>query len=409
VQALAKRKQRSPALHSAKGFAAAETLAAPHQHSQTRKRTAGIANLRLGALNLFFLAVLTTSLFVACAKRPLSPSELRAITVEVVAASQRISTHKSEITIRPEVREMGDRKISTDHIYVTLGGDSEITALREALGAIARRHHLQLVESGASVRRFDFTFNGERTHSIHIVSPLAERSRPSPGRSVRVPRLAIIIDDLGNDRAAADALLSLPFPLTISVLPHLPLSSEIAEEAYRRNDQVMLHLPMESQGESAPSEGTKPEEIELRVGMNRNQVHQVVSSMIDTVPHVSGVNNHQGSRATTDAALMQAVMEELRARNLYFIDSRTTASTVAYDQAHAARVRAASRKVFLDDVPARDAILAQLDQAARDATRDGSAIAIGHPHPATIAALAEEAPRLEARGIRIVFASDLVQ
>lgn len=368
-----------------------------------------MANFPLGALKLFFIAVITTSLFVACAKKPLSPQELRAITVEVVAASQRISTHKSEITIRPEVREMAGRKVSTDHIYFTLEGDPEVTALREALGAIAGRHHLQLVESGGGVRRFDFTFNGERTHSIHVVSPLAERSRLSPGRSVGAPRLAIIIDDLGNDRAAADALISLPFPMTISVLPHLPLSSEIAEEAYRRNDQVMLHLPMESQGESAPSEGTKPEEIELRVGMNRNQVHQIVSSMIETVPHVSGVNNHQGSRATTDAALMQAVMEELRARNLYFIDSRTIASTVAYDQAHAARVRAASRKVFLDDVPERDAILAQLDQAARDATRDGSAIAIGHPHPATIAALAEEAPRLEARGIRIVFASDLVQ
>jgi uncharacterized protein len=120
------------------------------------------------------------------------------------------------------------------------------------------------------------------------------------------------------------------------------------------------------------------------------------------------VNNHQGSRATGDRALMQALMEELRERNLFFIDSRTSASTVAYDTAETARVRAASRKVFLDDVPTRDAILAQLDLAARDAARDGSAIAIGHSHPATIAVLAEEAPRLETRGIRMVFASELV-
>jgi uncharacterized protein len=247
----------------------------------------------------------------------------------------------------------------------------------------------------------------ERTRSTDVITPLARRRLPS-GRGATGPRLAIIIDDLGNDRPAADSLMALPFPLTISVLPHLPLSAEIAEEAYRRNDEVMLHLPMESRGESTPSESAKPEEIELREGMNRAQVHDLVASMLDTVPHASGVNNHQGSRATADPALMQAVMAELRARGLFFVDSRTTASTVAYNAAESTGVRAASRKVFLDDIPTREAILAQLDLAGLDARRDGSAIAIGHPHPATIAALAEETPRLESRGIHMVFASELV-
>lgn len=101
-------------------------------------------------------------------------------------------------------------------------------------------------------------------------------------------------------------------------------------------------------------------------------------------------------------------MPELRRRGLFFIDSRTTAATVAYDTAERLGVRAASRKVFLDDMPDREAILAQLELAADDALRDGEAIAIGHPHPATIAALAEGVPRLENRGIRLVFASALV-
>src|SRR4029077_3480607 len=122
-----------------------------------------------------------------------------------------------------------------------------------------------------------------------------------------------------------------------------------------------------------------------------------------------GVNNHQGSRATADPALMQALMPALRQRGLFFVDSRTTAATVAYDTAEHDGVRAASRKVFLDDTPTREAILAQLDLAARDARRDGWSIAIGHPHPATIAALREGVPRLEARGIRLVFASDVVR
>ena len=101
-------------------------------------------------------------------------------------------------------------------------------------------------------------------------------------------------------------------------------------------------------------------------------------------------------------------MPELHARGLFFIDSRTTASTVAYDAAERADVPAASRKVFLDDTQERAAILAQLDLAAKDAMRDGSAIAIGHPHPATIAALSEAVPKLQARGIRLVVVSELV-
>jgi polysaccharide deacetylase 2 family uncharacterized protein YibQ len=166
----------------------------------------------------------------------------------------------------------------------------------------------------------------------------------------------------------------------------------------------MLHLPMQSESDTA-----KTEEIELRVGMNEQRVDSALAGMLETVPHAVGVNNHQGSRATADPALMAALMPELRRRDLFFVDSRTLASTVAYDTAERLGVRAASRKVFLDDSVNRAAILGQLELAARDAGRDGSAIAIGHPRPATIAALAEGLPRLEARGIRLVFVSDVVK
>jgi polysaccharide deacetylase 2 family uncharacterized protein YibQ len=237
-----------------------------------------------------------------------------------------------------------------------------------------------------------------------VVTPLAARARPPARPGAANARLAIILDDFGYDRAAADTLLALPFPLTVAVIPHLPLSTEVAEEAFRRGDQVLLHLPMESE-----SDGAKPEEIELHVGMTPAQVDEALAGMLDSVPHAVGVNNHQGSRATADPALMQALMPALRQRGLFFIDSRTTAATVAYDTAERDGVRAASRKVFLDDTPTREAILAQLDLAARDALRDGWSIAIGHPHPATIGALREGVPRLEARGIRLVFASDVVR
>jgi polysaccharide deacetylase 2 family uncharacterized protein YibQ len=362
----------------------------------------------------FFAALIVAAALVlaGCEKKSLSKTELRAVTDEVVSAAQRVTGRKSEISIHPEIQPSltgGPGRLSADNIYISLEDPSKANALRQALAEIARHHKLGVTESSTGgVLRYDLSFRGNRTHAIHIVTPLAVRSRASAARPAGNPRLAIILDDMGHDRAAADSLLALPFPLTISVLPHLPLSAEVAEEAYRRGDQILLHLPMEPEAEGGNSEGVTPEEIELRVGMNPDQVNSTLEGMLETVPHAAGVNNHQGSRATADLPLMQDLMAALHDRKLFFIDSRTTAATVAYDAAGRAGVPAASRKVFLDDTPTKEAVLAQLRLAARDASREGSAVAIGHPHAATIAALAQGVPGLEAHGVRLVFASDLV-
>ena len=359
-------------------------------------------HLRSNLRRLVCQFVAALALFLtSCGEKPLSKSQLRAITSEIVGAARRIAGRQSEITIRPETQ--GQR--AADSVYISLGSPSQTNALRSSLAAVARRHNLSIVErSGAGVVRFDLAFAGNRTHTIHLITPLGARPRQLIEHNGRGPRLAIVIDDLGYDQSAADSLLALPFPLTASVLPHLPLSTQVAEQAYRRGDQVLLHLPMEPESDAA-----KREDVELRVGMNAKQVESALEGMLETVPHVAGVNNHEGSRASADPALMEALMPALGERGLFFIDSRTTAATVAYRAAKRSGVRAASRKVFLDDTPTREAILEQLDIAARDAFRDGSAIAIGHPHPATIAALSRGIPRLEARGIRLVLVSDVVE
>jgi polysaccharide deacetylase 2 family uncharacterized protein YibQ len=366
-----------------------------------------------GAVRIFAaFAVALLVLIAGCSKKSLSKTELRGVTGEIVAAAQKITGRKSEIAIRPELQPTKhgvSTQLAADNIYISLTDPSQTSALAQALTEIAHHHHLAITETTSSgVVRFDFTFSGIRTHTVHVITPLAAHAHsPSPSsqnQSESNSRLAIIIDDMGYDRSAADAVLALGFPLTVSVLPHLPLSTEVAEEARRRGDQVMLHLPMESE-----ADGAKPEDIELRVGMNAAQVNSTLAGMLETVPYVVGVNNHQGSRATSNPALMQALMPALRQRGLFFIDSRTDIKTVAYETAERNGVRAASRKVFLDDVASREAILKQLDLAARDARRDGFTIAIGHPRPATIAALANGVPRLEAQGIHLVFASDLVQ
>jgi polysaccharide deacetylase 2 family uncharacterized protein YibQ len=385
----------------------------PQRNTRSEKHSSEKPHLRFlpaPSLRPFPLVyVLIVICLLGCGDKSIRKNEIRAITSEIVAAAQKTTQRKSEIAIRPEVQpaDAGANRSPADDVYVTLSDASQADGLKQALDEVAHRHTLSVSETNSdSVQRFDFFFNGTRTHTVHVVTPVAARVHPSVSQngSKSGPRLAIILDDMGYDRAAADAAFALQFPITLSVIPHLPHSAEVAEEAYRRGDQVLLHLPMEAEAGE-----TKAEAIELRVGMKADQVERNLDSMLETVPHAAGVNNHQGSRATADAKLMGELMPALRRRGLFFVDSRTTAATVAYDAAERAGVRSASRKVFLDDTTNRDAILSQIDLAARDATRDGFAIAIGHPHPATIAALVEAAPRIEASGVSFVFVSQVVQ
>jgi len=368
---------------------------------------------------LLLIAVLLVSL-TGCRKKQLSPAEIRAITREFVFAARNATAGKAEIGMRPEnlTREAGSNpsgrlsgqgELGADHLYITLppgrSGEADLAALHaleSELNRVAGRHGLERDHRAGApgLVRFDYRLGDRRTHAIHIITPLVRRM---PITRVPSARLAIIIDDLGYDRAEADALFVLPFPLTLAVLPHLAYSADIAEEAHRRGYQVMLHLPMES-----ANGGAKPEAVELRAGMSPTEATRLLAGMLDTVPHAVGVNNHQGSLATADGQLMAAIMLALRERDLFFIDSRTTPATLAYDAALRARVPAAYRNVFLDDTATREAVRQQLALAARRARQQGSAIAIGHPYAATFQALQEYLPELEAQGLSLVFASELV-
>lgn len=216
-------------------------------------------------------------------------------------------------------------------------------------------------------------------------------------------KLAILLDDLGSDSATAEEIFSMPYPLTISVLPGHVHSVDIANEARLRGYEVMLHLPMQSVGRE------QPEERELRPGMGSAEVATLLEQFLGEVPGVKGVNNHQGSQATADPALMNELMSTLLEHHLFYVDSRTTAATVAYDSAKQDGVEAAFRNVpFLDDVETDSAIEKQLAMAIRGAREKGEAIAIGHPHAATLRALRVMLPRAQGEGVKLVFVSELV-
>ena len=250
---------------------------------------------------------------------------------------------------------------------------------------------------------FYYSKSDAQTHlvHIHVSAKLAERSdRAGPSSGAK---LAIILDDLGNDRSAAEAVFELPYPLTISVLPNHEHSQEIAQEAERRGYQVMLHLPMQAVSTE------KPEAQELRPGMPAGEVSKLVNQFLQDIPGAVGVNNHQGSEATSDPALMRELMPVLRGHHLFYIDSRTTASTVAYETAQSSRVPSAFRNVpFLDDVAELGAVRKQLELALRGAREKGEAVAIGHPHPPTLQALRDVLPNAPSEGVRLTFASELV-
>ena len=365
---------------------------------------------------LVFLFLLGAALICAagCKKKPPpATAQIRAVTRELVFAARNATGGRAEVGMRPEYapRQPGKpQTLATDQIYITvpltragLPDRAAHDAIEKELARVAQFHHLRRVaRSGVpGMERFDYMLDGRRTQSIHLITPLAAAVSARP--TSRRPLLAIVIDDLGNDPAQADALFRLSFPLTLSVLPHLPDSGEIAEEAHRRGYQVLLHLPMASTG------GEKDELIELRPGMDSNTVRQTFAAMLDTVPYAAGVNNHEGSLGTSDHTLMNELMPLLHERNLFFVDSRTTAATVAEAAAHSAGVPATSRNVFLDDEQSPGAIRKQFAVAVRNAREKGSALAIGHPHPETLQVLTDMLPGIERQGITLVFASDLAR
>jgi polysaccharide deacetylase 2 family uncharacterized protein YibQ len=336
----------------------------------------------------------------------LPATEIHAITRELAATAAKTALPGTAVRQQPQASD--DFPERTDRLDITLRSADPVqyrstsTTLLQALAGIATRH--DLTQDSPSESRegilYRYRHAGIPTHTIHIHFARTAGAAPS---SQATARLAIILDDLGTDRAAADAIFALPFPLTLSVLPNHTHSVDIADEAQRRGYEVMLHLPMQS------VENEKPEAQELRPGMNASEVAAILDQMVSAVPGVVGVNNHQGSQATADQPLMSELMPVLRDRGLFYIDSRTTAATLAFDAARASGVPTAFRNVpFLDDVAETGAVRKQLELALREAKTKGEAVAIGHPHPATLQALREILPHAESQGVRLVLASDLV-
>jgi uncharacterized protein len=216
------------------------------------------------------------------------------------------------------------------------------------------------------------------------------------------PRLAIIIDDCGQWPVTERAFVALPFPLTLSVLPHVRFGSAIARDASAAGKGVMLHLPMQTISGEYPGPGT------ITTTMADAAIRKEVAGDLAELPQARGVNNHEGSLATQDARVMGDIADVLAHDGRFFIDSRTSSASVGESVARGRGVPSASRSVFLDNDDNEAAIEARLLEAIADARSTGSAIAIGHPRAATLAAVRLLGPKAEADGVELTLASALV-
>jgi len=221
--------------------------------------------------------------------------------------------------------------------------------------------------------------------------------------------IAVVIDDVGNADGSIERLGRLDGPLAIAVLPGTPRAREAAELARRKGWDLLVHLPMA--GARGPLEpGTISSDDDDATIASR------VAAAIDTVAGASGLNNHQGSLATADRRVVRAVLAVVRDRGLFFLDSRTSAASVATEEARALGLATISRDVFLDDARAEaaaeggapEALATAWSRAVAIAASKGHAVVIGHPHAATVDFLAASLPALGKRGVLAVRVSELV-
>lgn len=194
-------------------------------------------------------------------------------------------------------------------------------------------------------------------------------------------KLAIVIDDFGYRPHQENQVLALPANISVAVLPNAPHALEMATKAHNAGHEVLIHLPM------APLSKQPLEKDTLRPEMSSGEIERIIREAVSKVPYAVGLNNHMGSAMTSSLFGMQKVMQALGQYNLYFLDSMTIGNSQSTRAASGTKVKVIKRKVFLDDTQNEADIRMQFNRAVALARRNGSAIAIGHPHPATVRVL----------------------
>lgn len=334
---------------------------------------------------------------------------------------------KNNLTVRDSkevIKEVPRQKVEglirwhTRQLLVNIPEETSIEKLQQALQIGVQNAGAQVFSAqpdnyqGISVIRLDIGLKDKVAgDDITIISDRVYLAREKAAAIVTQKpevrghgQIAIVIDDFGYSKEPISAFAGIARPLTFAVLPYQPFSNEAAARGLSSGHQIILHLPMEPFTQAEQSE-----KLTITVNMSDSEIQEMTQKAIQSVPGLIGVNNHQGSRATADRRVMKAVLGELKRDSLFFLDSRTSSQSIGAETARQMGIRTGENQLFIDNTDEVSAIKAKLRTAQDMAIKYGSVIVIGHARMNTAAAVSEMVGELEAKGIQLVFLSQMVK
>ena len=372
----------------------------PTKRRRTKKRRPGFFEKNQLLFVVFGLAafVLTSLIFLARLEEQPKPPVVAPVTKPPVDYTGKLHAEVESMLAAMDL-EPGSiqRDLDQSPARYSVAGEfpapDVVAGFAESLRTIPGEYSIRLREANS------LTVEKSRVTQIviHFMPPLPEFPDG--------PLMTIIMDDLGRSALTAKMLVSFPEPITFAILPGEPHALQVAEIAHAADHEVMLHVPMEPQGYPA----VNPGDDALFVAQSDAEIRRRFDLLLARIPYVTGTNNHMGSRFTEDARALSPVMESLREKGLFFIDSRTSGQSRVTEVARHFGVPTMDRDVFLDNVAEVGAIVREIKRLENKARRQGTAIGICHPYPETLEALRRELPEMRSRGITVVPVSVLLR
>tara|TARA_Y100000588_G_scaffold219264_1_gene233186 strand:- start:618 stop:1469 length:852 start_codon:yes stop_codon:yes gene_type:complete len=278
-----------------------------------------------------------------------------------------------------------------------------VATYKKIIGALSLVIAILLISNYSALRKLDMVTR----ITVEDIETIEEPVFTQPATDIiqdATKAIVLVIDDFGyrND-SVSDRFLNLPVPITCAVLPGHSQSASIAKKAIKSGKEVIIHMPMESSVSM-----TGEDEFKLKVGMTSEEIEWRLNEALKEIPEAVGINNHQGSKATTNGKVMGVVASVLKNKNKFFLDSRTSSKTVGEKTMRSVGVLTARRHIFLDNDLNIDNISKQLDKLVALSQKKGMAIGIGHVKANTLKVLEREIPILLERGFEFKFVSQVV-
>lgn len=383
-------------------------------NNSSRKLIAGLIILSLASIiGLDYLASQQggPAYFFSSSERPAKATPSPSLFEEVFTSLEKLGLPETSIQHHLDKQQILHLLINLPAgDYPSLASQLKLSLTRKPTRKIKIEAH-QL----GSTKYYLWTVSGEKNTAsllfqLHPPASLAPQKIISSPQSSSMNKVAIIIDDLGNSLQAIDSICNLGFPVTVSILPHSLFAPETAQIAHQHGLEILLHLPLE------PLPGNHKNNYSfsndngamINTQMEESEIIAFIDDSLRQIPHIVGVNNHQGSLITANPKIMKIILQELQKRGLFFIDSRTTSRSVAYQMARSMGLPTTYRKIFLDNEVNPAKIKEQLIKLLQRGRREGWAVAIGHPWEETLNVLKENKDLFAAYNCQPVFASELV-